>query len=306
MKKDYFSICQLPEKINLGQKFSLDALYTLFEQRETPDFYFAGECHTAWEFIYVCEGSITATADSQVFTLRDGDVLLLKPMAYHKLSLKENTSCDLLVATFDLYGYPSHLLQNRMFHPDKHQRTLLSDFASYLRSFSSEEDKWTKDTEGEEINEKTLWHIDYVYVLQKKRKSEKELVLAGKYLELLLLSFAMSKQEEYETVTDKNALLFLELSKKLEESVYTKITIAQLAKACNTSPATAKKCFLKHAGCSIHKYLLNIKIRTAIELLKGGKSVGEVSELLQFANQNYFSFVFKRETGTCASAYKNK
>lgn len=306
MKKDYLSICQLPPKTPLEQFFSIEGLYTLFEQRESPDFYFKGECHTAWELIYVREGCISATADSRVFSLHDGDVLLLRPMAYHKLWLKENAPCEIFVATFDLYGYPAHLLQNRLFHPDEHQKRLLHAFVGFLRSFSTEEDKWTKDTEGETIDEKTIWHIDYVHLLRKKLKSEKSLTIAGKHLELLLLSLATSKEDAHEAITDKNALLFLALAKKLEESVYSKITITELAKACNTSPATAKKCFLQHAGCSIHKYFLNIKIRTAIKLLKDGKSVGEVSDLLNFANQNYFSFVFKRETGTCASAYKNK
>ena len=53
----------------------------------------------------------------------------------------------------------------------------------------------------------------------------------------------------------------------------------------------------------IHKYLLKLKTAAAIQLLQQGCSVNEVSRQLGFANQNYFSTVFKRETGLPPSRY---
>ena len=45
-------------------------------------------------------------------------------------------------------------------------------------------------------------------------------------------------------------------------------------------------------------------MRTAIELLEKGALVSEVSEQLGFSNPNYFSLVFKRETGHTAIQHR--
>ena len=63
------------------------------------------------------------------------------------------------------------------------------------------------------------------------------------------------------------------------------------------SESTVKACFQRHAGCGVHKYLLKIKLRAAIRMIGEGSSVSGVSDALGFSDPNYFSYVFKRETG---------
>jgi AraC-like DNA-binding protein len=46
-----------------------------------------------------------------------------------------------------------------------------------------------------------------------------------------------------------------------------------------------------------------LKMREAAKLLKRGHSVHEVSAMLSFATQNYFSASFKREFGISPSEY---
>ena len=82
------------------------------------------------------------------------------------------------------------------------------------------------------------------------------------------------------------------------------MSLEDVAKLCGVSTATVKNCFSGYAGCGIHKYLLKIKMRNASELLKDGKTVSEVSDILGFSNPNYFSYVFKRETGKTASSFR--
>ena len=47
-----------------------------------------------------------------------------------------------------------------------------------------------------------------------------------------------------------------------------------------------------------------MKVAKAMSLLRDGKNVSEIADLLGFENQSYFSSVFKRETGISPTEYK--
>ena len=49
-----------------------------------------------------------------------------------------------------------------------------------------------------------------------------------------------------------------------------------------------------------------MKINYSLSLLSEGYSVAEISRVLSFSSQNYFSMVFRREMGMSPSEYKKK
>ena len=75
------------------------------------------------------------------------------------------------------------------------------------------------------------------------------------------------------------------------------ILVNELAESLNISVSSLKRLFDKYAGMSVHKYFLSLKIKTATLMLKGGMAVNEVSDVLGFSSQGYFSATYKRETG---------
>ena len=62
--------------------------------------------------------------------------------------------------------------------------------------------------------------------------------------------------------------------------------------------------FDKYAGMGVHKYLLKLKIKAAMELLADGNGVAVVAEKVGFGSQSYFSKAFKRETGQNPTDFK--
>lgn len=65
-----------------------------------------------------------------------------------------------------------------------------------------------------------------------------------------------------------------------------------------------KKLFIEKYGTSPVKYITNLKIKRACELLKTKKfTVTEVAEMCGFENVYYFSNVFKKEIGTAPTRY---
>jgi AraC-like DNA-binding protein len=101
----------------------------------------------------------------------------------------------------------------------------------------------------------------------------------------------------FETEMFRNAVLLM------DEYIYDWISAEFIAKKLNVSVSYLKKIFSKYAGLGIHKYFLKSKITIACRLLRRGMSVCEVSEKLSFSSHNYFSTVFKRETGKTVSEY---
>ena len=54
----------------------------------------------------------------------------------------------------------------------------------------------------------------------------------------------------------------------------------------------------------VSRYFTEMKMRRAAELLRTGSRVGEVANELGFADQNYFSTVFRRIMGVPPGQYR--
>ena len=123
---------------------------------------------------------------------------------------------------------------------------------------------------------------------------------------LVILSLISRKM----TYLQENAALH---SKKLIEQTcrymytdYSKnIPIAQYAEICNLSESRFSHLFKEHMGTSPARYILNIKIQRAKELLENTDlSVLQISEIIGMQTQNYFSRIFKKHTGISPLRYR--
>ena len=261
-------------------------MYAVLRGFRHPDFVFRGEYHASWEMLYVIEGDMEVSADDRVYELKSGDMILHKPMEFHTLKTLGNTSAEVLIITFSLDGGLCYKLKNSVFHPS----------GSALKALEMLMETLDKNGSMKSL----LDSVDYLVVLCKDLP--KQLVFSQ--FETFLLFLLYSDNKALPTVKSEASELYSKIVEILEENVYGWITISEIAEKCNRSESTVKNCFTNYTGCGIHKYLLKIKMRTAIKLLHEGMSVGQVSEALGFTDANYFSTVFKREIGSNATSYK--
>ena len=84
------------------------------------------------------------------------------------------------------------------------------------------------------------------------------------------------------------------------------LKLEDIAALCNLSASSLKKIFHRFSDMGVMKYFTYIKIRRAIALLEEGRSIADISERLSFSSQNYFTVVFKRETGVSPGVYRNR
>lgn len=84
------------------------------------------------------------------------------------------------------------------------------------------------------------------------------------------------------------------------------LTISELSKMCNITPEYFRRIFKNFYGTSPIKYINNLKITRAKELINSGLySVQGAAELSGYSDLSHFSREFKKATGTPPSQYIN-
>ena len=91
----------------------------------------------------------------------------------------------------------------------------------------------------------------------------------------------------------------------IEQHATEAITLEQMATISGKSPAQAERIFRSEIGAPIYRYALDCKMRIACQLLvETGMSVKEISAYLSFADEFYFSGLFRRKIGVSPASYR--
>jgi AraC-like DNA-binding protein len=130
--------------------------------------------------------------------------------------------------------------------------------------------------------------------------------------EILLLSKTMELfwflSQEYSKSTKEDAKSLMRMEKVIiimEKNYYKNITLEGLAKIVNMSKSNFLRIFKSAIGKSPIDYLIDLRIKHAIDLLKNsGLTVKEISAKTGFVDNNYFSRTFKKRIGVNPKKYK--
>ncbi len=96
-----------------------------------------------------------------------------------------------------------------------------------------------------------------------------------------------------------------ECKKYVDNSLYSKMTIEGIAEILHISKAQLIRQFKKYYGVTPYKYLLTKKLDMAVRLLlTTNMSIGEISDSLAFADEHYFSDIFKKKMGVSPLQYR--
>ena len=83
------------------------------------------------------------------------------------------------------------------------------------------------------------------------------------------------------------------------------LTNAKLASECNISEVYFRKLFTKHFGISPKKFIIDLRIQNAKQLLSEGiLCASAISERCGFSNPYHFCRIFKQYTGSTPSEYR--
>jgi YesN/AraC family two-component response regulator len=105
--------------------------------------------------------------------------------------------------------------------------------------------------------------------------------------------------------TDK---LAVKIEEYLQEHFAKPINHQQLSEKFGIVPSYLSKIFAKHKGISPAKYIVQLRMAKAKELLLEHPDwlAKDIAEIVGYPDPNYFSRIFKRETGLYPSEFRDQ
>lgn len=253
--------------------FQIKKIYTAFSKKCDSRFFFEGETHNFWEIVIVLDGEIGITSGNGVFLLESGQAIIHAPMEFHRLWSEGGSCPEIIIFSFEAINVPEY--SSKLF-----------------------------EVRNMEIPKRVLTEIEAAFlfdggcVKEIKNPACLDSQIALKDFEMFLLQILSQRSVKKAPKSTGSAGNYNAIVTVLENNLYKSLSVADIARMCGMSEINLKKTFSKYAGMGVMQYFNRMKTAEATRLLKSGRSVKEVAASLGFANQNYFSTVFKRITGT--------
>ncbi len=274
-----------PYEIN--KEFQITEFYSAFDRRCGEGFMFKGESHDFWEIVYVIEGSIIVTADDRVIRLSKNQILFHPPMEFHTQSIHGEGNAHIFIMSFSVQGNFMNKFARKIVRLKPQQLKEIMAILEFLRNYNH-------------IRDIAPSPVVFLQNIKKDRIFAQKLT---NMLEIFLINISSAPSEE-NLVVSSETKIYRDAMNIIDDNICENLTVADIARMCNTSQAYLKKIFAKYAGIGVHSCVLKSKLAYAKQLLDSGMSVSSVAEKLSFSTPSYFSVVFRRETGMSPRAYK--
>ena len=283
----------LPYIVN--SDFDITAFFSAFVRKCKEEYFFQGETHDFWEMAYVIKGKVCMTVDDKVIELSENNLIFNKPMEFHSMRTSTDIPTELFIMSFSAEGDFFKKFEDGVYYLNNTEKHSLMNILEFLKSCGEIS---TDRLAGENYLETA--YLDNVFSNPIKAKMLKN------YTENFLFTLSNPSTNSTKLVTNAETKIYADALKVIDEHIYQKLTVMELAKKCNVSQAYLKKIFAKYNGLGIHEYILKNKILIAKKMLSEGESVTNIAECLGFSTQNYFSTAFKREIGVSPTVFKEK
>ena len=279
-------------KTSLKSLVSVSKIVTIHYYEFDKSFVFDGESHDFWEMVYVDGGKVKVTMGEEECELSQGDVIFHAPNELHSIRALDS-SPNFFVISFVCNSPSMECLVGYRTTLDKNLKTFISSII--------------REAEGSfEIPKNDPG-------LRKLTKKENAALggeqLVKNYLEelLIFLMRGITNKGASSLFPSKESMenhLVRAVKEFVEKNVYENLHLSDICRALGYSKSYLSKLFREQAGDSIAGYAVKYKIKKAKQLIReGNMNFSEISDKLSFDNPQYFSRVFKRETGVTPSEF---
>jgi len=251
----------------------VDSIKSGFEDIFDNNFRFDGERHEAWEFLYVLGGCIGVSVEDSVYELNPGSLIFYAPGQFHSIWAAHGTKIHLIIMSFSLHGEDITDLGGKVFEVGTKEDGLIhSALEAHIQAYHQ------KDAFANHI---VALKIEELILTILSRKS------SG------VLGMDTSQTNSYKTII-----------RIMNDHLYDNLSASEIASYCNLSLPNMKKIFRKFTRRGVIQYYRGLRMLKAKELIKQGKSMAEVSDILHFSSQHYLTESFKRQYHMTPSEYK--
>lgn len=259
-------------------------LITIHYYELEADYRFIGETHPFWEMVYVDDGAIHACNGEESFEAKAGDLLFHAPNTFHLAEGNQKDAGHIFIISFTTRSPAMQKFRDQKISLPHSLRTLISGIIHEAGA--------TYDMEN-----------DGLYPLPDAPLGGPQLIRI--YLEQLLIHL-LRHQEEATASSPPAEDLPAQMILYLNSKVYDRLSVSRLCDALHYGKTHLSAAFRAATGCSIMEYYLGLKIKEAKHLLRSSDyTVAQIAALLCFDTPQYFSKVFKSQTGLSPAAWRN-
>ncbi len=246
--------------------------------------------HNQIEIMYVIDGQCQVAVPDTVHTLRRADFILLDANIHHRMMIESKKSGRLLNVEFSFVDKQSSSVSIR---------ELLGESADFAAMLELEQPYYL------------LKDPDEVYPTLRSLIGELNKDCSGRdlmvqmFLMQLLVKIARLVGEQSEQIPErhnrhvKRALAFI------QQNYDKDIQVNDIAEHAGVHPSHLHRTFQSTLGCTPIQYITRFRIETAKLLLsKTDLEIVDICCYVGINSRQYFSFLFKRQTGLTAKEYR--
>ena len=284
-------------RIPFERLLNVTRLITIFYMEISKDFSNGGETHGFWEMVYIDKGEMICTADKKSFRLKSGEMTFHKPYEFHNLSGDGKTPPNVSILTFECNSRAMEYFEGKIFKLSAEEKRLLAMlFEEGVASYRLQS-----------VNNPLLQNMERVENAPVGGSQMIKNLLEAFLIMLMRHTDVITKQKRTELTVDGISIpdQLREILDYIQESLYGRITVADVARRVNKSESAVKQLFSAYMKEGIMSYYMRKKIGEAKRLMrKGGYNMAQIADMLGFDTPQYFSKCFKRLTNMTPSEYK--
>lgn len=281
--------------LDLPEILTIDQLYTIHYYELDKEYCFRGEEHDFWELLYVDKGVAEIWGGNKRYTLQQGEVVFHKPLEYHNIAANGQIAPNIAIISFSSHSPVMSAFNEKIIKLDDKCSHTLSKIISL----------------SDKLLDINIYLPDYTPLTFKREVKPYEMQLLKELIEQFLLSLLSIRENSpirnriIRSNYDKYEKSILRrIQEVLIDNIYGHVTLEQLSRIVNMSPAHLCTIFKENTGMSIIAYFNQMKIQEAKRLMREEPyTVTQVAQMLGFSTIHYFSRVFKDIANMSPSEY---
>lgn len=254
----------------LQKSIHVTDIFSCFTGDHYANYRFYGEMHDFWELVYIEHGSAWVAEEQHIMQLHENMFIIHRPLVFHRL-WSEGSVATSKIFSFNATGQGLAQLERRTGVLPGH------------------------------LHDALITTVDRGIAFLNGNRQLGGCVASG--IEYLLEEIAHA---DIRPLPNQSRSDFEQVMSTIHTHYRENITLSELAALCHMSESKLKKVFHSVYDLGIMKYICKLKVRDAGQMLADGYSTDEICEALHFTDRNYFSYTFKRETGTTPREYRQK
>ena len=278
----------------LQQKLVIDEIFSVHYFEFSKNYYFAGESHPFWEFVYVDKGEVDVVSDDETIRLSKGQVIFHKPDEFHTIIGNGKIAPNILIVTFNCSGEYMRYFENKILNINDHERRLLAQI------IAESENAFSSPLDDPMANQLVRNELADPFCEQFIKLS----------LEWLLLSLVRRGSEDNNSspvsLIKENSQneVFNKIVKYMEENLDKQLLLNDICRDNLVGRSYMQKLFREKTGGGAIDYFNKMKIDAAKRMIRESSgNFTEISMKLGYNSIHYFSRQFKSITGMTLSEY---